>query len=179
MRNEQQTDQVSSREEAAERRKFTSKLTPQTALTFGWVAWFALSAAPVLFLVAAIHLSLRARGVQTSSPAAVHWFWGNMLFLAVVVPASFFWRAHLFRSYRRGGLVPPATYLLGMLSIWVPLALAGILAACAAIAVRTMLPNIVPAALALGLFWFTWPTGHAMTLRVGGVDDAELYEEAR
>jgi hypothetical protein len=102
-----------------------------------------------------------------------------MIFQCVVVPASFFWRGHLFREYRRGGVVSPARYLLGMWSIWLPLALSGVLASCAAIATRTLLPNIVPAGLALGVFCFTWPTGHAMSLAVGNADDAELYEEAR
>jgi len=63
--------------------------------------------------------------------------------------------------------------------IWLPLSLGGTMAAWASEVAGTLLPNILPAGLALGVYAFTWPTGHAMTLPVGNTDDAELYEEPR
>ena len=63
--------------------------------------------------------------------------------------------------------------------IWLPLSLGGAMASSASLAAATLLPNIVPAGLALGVYAFTWPTRHAMSLPVGNTDDAELYEEPR
>jgi len=80
-------------------------LSRQAALTLAWLSWFLLLGIPVLMATAAIEASLSGGTGRVHNELAIRWFWLNMVFLAVASPASFFWRGHLFRSFREGGIV--------------------------------------------------------------------------
>jgi small-conductance mechanosensitive channel len=154
-----------------------SEMSRQSALKAAWLLWLGLVALPLVLLVGALYASTRAD--VAAAAAANTWFWVLMILLGVGAPAAFFVREGLYARYRRGKLVNPARYLLGMVTVWLPLSLIAATAAVVSIMMRTLLPNIVPAGVALVILLCLWPTGRAMTRRVGGTKDPELYEEPR
>ena len=113
-------------------------------------------------------------------PAFAHqWFLTCMAFLAVAVPAAFFWRSREFKSYWDGQPVTPSHYLKGMLIVWLTLEVGGLMALAGCLMTGSLLPNLLPAMVAFILFTPFWPSGRAMTHPVGNDDDFEVYEEPR
>jgi hypothetical protein len=154
-------------------------LNPQKALRLAWVSWLVLLIVPMSLFLAAFYVSAHTDPAKPRPESARVWFIFILLFLLVAVPAALFVRGHLFKAYRAGRVVAPLKYLYGEWLIWIPLSIAGILACLASLQARTLLPNLIPGALALAIHMLAWPTGGAMTHPVGRTDDPELYEEAR
>jgi hypothetical protein len=102
-----------------------------------------------------------------------------MAYLAVAVPAAFFWRSREFKAYWQGHCVSPNRYLRGMLILWLTIEIGGIMALIGCFVSGSLLPNLLPAMVAFMLFTPFWPSGRAMTNPVGNDDDFEVYEEPR
>ena len=88
-------------------------------------------------------------------------------------------RNRYFKEYWNGKVVAPADYLKGMACMWIATEIGGIIALVGCFMANDLVPNILPAAAAFGLFVPFWPSGHAMTRPVGLVDDNEVYEDPR
>jgi hypothetical protein len=107
------------------------------------------------------------------------WFLASSGYLLVVVPASFFLRGRLFKSYWTGHPIAPTKYLYGMLAIWSALEFGGIIALLGCFVDRNLLPNLLPALIAFMFFVTLWPSGRAMVRSVGNAQDPEVYEQPR
>jgi hypothetical protein len=107
------------------------------------------------------------------------WFLGASVYLLVVVPASFFWRGHVFKAYWTGQTIGPTTYLYGMLTMWAALEFGGIFSLLGCLVDHALLPNLLPALVAFMFYVTLWPSGRAMVSRMGHHEDAGKYEEAR
>ena len=152
--------------------------TPHAAYRRAWWIWLSLPVVPSL--LTALSVWRLATAPERESAARIAWITtAALICLAVVVPAAFFWRGHLFRAYTAGGTVPPKTYLLGMTTVWLALATAGLLASLGSLITRASMPNLAVGGVALLVYWTLWPTGGAMIRRAGGSDDPEVYEEPR
>jgi hypothetical protein len=165
-----------------ERQTETSIPSPALALRRAWVIWFALLGSPfVLFLVTVWHLT--DEEVSSATPPAPAlarvWFLGSMAYLALVIPAAFFWRSRIFKAYWTGQVVGPRDYLKGMLTIWLALDIGGFVALAGCLISGRILPCLLPALVAFIIFVPLWPSGRAMTRPVGNQDDPELYEDPR
>jgi hypothetical protein len=156
-----------------------SELTPGRALRIAWLSWLSLAAIPFLLFIVVV-LTLTANGSRPGNRAlAERWFLFSMLYLALAVPCSFFLRSYVFKAYWAGEVVSPKNYLTGMLTIWMTIVAGGILALIGCWLSDSLLPNLLPALVAFMLFIPFWPSGRAMTRRVGNDDDPEHYEEPR
>lgn len=155
-----------------------------TAIRVAWVGWLVLLAVPFLVFLIALWQHQEREAVTTGSGAAVSgesnfWFLATSLYLLVVVPISFFWRSHIFRSYWSGKTVEPSKYLAGMFSIWIALEIGGIASLIGCIVSNALLPCLLPALIAFMFFVTFWPSGRAMTRPVGNYNDPQIYEEPR
>lgn len=154
------------------------ELTVKAALKRAWIAWTLLLIGPFLFLQWAIWF------INSKAPAQLHgdtqaWFVGAMGYLVLAVPAMFFLRKHLFRDYWLGKPVEPGKYIAATVTAGVALAIGGIISLIGCLVTNELMPNLIPAFLALVLFALHWPTGKAMLKGCGpGVDEAH-YEEPR
>ncbi|HYO08934.1 MAG TPA: hypothetical protein VER17_08170 [Tepidisphaeraceae bacterium] len=156
-----------------------SQLTAGQALRIAWVSWLALMSVPALmFLFVMWHL-LDNEAAVADTAMAQRWFLACMIYLALAVPASFFWRSHEFKCYWDGCVVSPKNYLKGMLIVWLAIEVGGLMALAGCLATNSLLPNLLPAMVAFILFTPFWPSGRAMTHPVGNDDDFEVYEEPR
>lgn len=153
-----------------------SKLTPARALRLAWFCWLGLLAIPFLLIFWLIwHLAPgRITEPQTGWEK---WFIGAMGYLALAVPASLFWRGHVFKPYWAGQAVAPGDYLRGMATVWTALAVGGIVSLSGCVATESLAPNVIPSMLSLILFLTMWPGGRAMVRRVGNAEDPGLYVE--
>ena len=154
---------------------------PSAALVLrrAWVIWFALLGSPfILFLVTVWQLMDRETSIARPALARA-WFFGSMAYLALAVPAAFFWRSRIFKAYWSGQVVAPRDYLKGMLTIWLALETAGLIGLSGCLVSGSILPCLLPALVAFMVFIPFWPSGRAMSRPVGNEDDAELYEEPR
>lgn len=158
---------------------FTVDLTPQKALKLAWTSWLVLLMPPMILFLAAFYVSAHTDPREPRPESARIGFVWIMLFILVAVPTALFIRGHLFKAYRAGGVVMPLNYLYGMWLIWIPLSIAGVLACVVAIRARTLVPNLIPAGLALAMYALAWPVGSAMVRPSGSTDDPELYQEPR
>lgn len=156
-----------------------TQLTPGQALKIAWAAWITLLALPALgFLV--VMWSFMDTDTAPADPAlAQRWFLACMAYLALAVPAAFFWRSREFKAYFDGRVVSPGNYLRGMLTIWLAVEIGGLMALLGCFVTESMLPCLLPALVAFMLFTPFWPSGRAMTHPVGADDDFESYEEPR
>jgi hypothetical protein len=113
-------------------------------------------------------------------PETRTWFLASSIYLLLAVPASFFWRGHIFKAYWSGKIVPPQKYLFGMLTVWLALEAGGILSLIGCAIDHALLPNLLPALVAFMFYVTLWPSGRAMVRHsVGAAEDPEVYEEAR
>ncbi len=153
-------------------------LSPAKALQLAWAGFVLFMGIPFAVTYWFIwNLPSRENGLP--DPNTGKWFIASMAYLAVVAGIAFFWREYVFNDYRTGKPVPPAKYLLGTIGVWLALDTAGLFALTGCVITGALLPNLLPAFLALGLFLMLWPTGRAMIQCVGNEKDAELYEGPR
>jgi hypothetical protein len=154
-------------------------LSPAMALRTAWIAWIAMLVTPFFLFLAMIWKLEGSSNEPTSSTLADTWFTIAMLYMLFVVPASFFWRGHVFKAYWTGNPVAPDKYLQGMLSIWIPLWIGGIFSLIGTFVSNSALPNLVPALVAFMFFVTFWPSGRAMITHRGDKEDPQSYEEPR
>ncbi len=155
-----------------------SALSARTALRTAWLCWLVLLIIPFSMVFWLIwHTAAEQNPLSRSGEE--RWFVSAMVYLALVAPAAFFWRDHVFKDYRAGKTVPPGKYLVGMIGVWLALVTAGLFSLAGCIAVGALLPNLVPALLSLLLFLMLWPTGRSMIRRVGNQEDPQFYKEPR
>jgi hypothetical protein len=101
-----------------------------------------------------------------------------MAYLALVVPASIFWRSHVFRAYWHGDVVAPKAYLIGMISVWIAIEIGGLAALMGCLMSNSLLPCMLPAIVAFMFFVPMWPSGHAMVrTNIGNAEDPGRYKE--
>lgn len=153
------------------------ELTPETAIRYAWICWAVLLVAPfIMFLFVVWQVS----GSDIVSPHANLWFIISMAYLALAVPAAIFWRSKVFRRYWNGEVVRPREYLRGMIGVWVTIEIGGLLSLFGCLMSNTLMPCMLPAAVAFMFFTPLYPSGSAMVRRnVGNAEDPARYEEPR
>ena len=134
-------------------------------LDLAWSTWLILLAAPFVVLPFALHMTPSAFGDGPRPALADRWFRIVMVYLLVALPAALLIRFYVFRGLRRGRPVLPRAYYIGMLIVWVVVAAAGLASELACVATATLVPNVLPALLALFVYLMLWPTGAAMEPR--------------
>lgn len=155
-----------------------SGLSVPKALRMAWIFWAIFLLIPFTVIFWFIwHAS--ASQNPLSQVGHERWFVAAMAYLGLVAPAAFFWREHVFKDYREGKPVPPGKYLAGMIGVWLALETSGLFSLVGCIVIGALLPNLIPAFLALMLFLMLWPSGRSMVRSVGNEEDAQLYEEPR
>ncbi len=153
-------------------------MSVSTALWIAWACWFVLLVVPFgIFLTLVWRLGVVEKVGAPPAGAGQAWFLIMSAYLLVLVPASFFWRGHVFKAYWSGVPVSPAKYLEGMISIWVALEAGGILSLVGCFVSNAMLPDLLPALIAFMFFVSMWPSGRAMYRTVGHKEDPAVYEE--
>ncbi len=154
------------------------QLTVERALLYAWRTWITLLAIPFLLVLGLVwHMGFGQVG--TAGGNVTGWFFGAMIFIAVVIPASFFAREKIFSSYWTGQVVSPRKYLAGMVTVWIALDLAGIFCVLGSIMTESLMPNLIPSVILLLYFFTQWPMGRAMVHSAGHEEDAQLYKEPR
>ena len=144
-------------------------------LQAAWGIYLVLAALPAPLAIVGIWVGLLA---ETSDAELSNLFMlVNFGWLTVTVPVAFLIQRQLFDNYHHGKPVAPEKYVAGMLAIWLPLSVAGVVGMIGWIVARTPLLAIVPSILALLVFLIFHPTGAAMTKPVGDHDDPGVYEE--
>jgi hypothetical protein len=156
-------------------------LSCDAALQVAWWTWFTLLAIPFILFLAVVWNAMDNDGSVnvTDGHLAQTWFIATMIFMAVGVPAAFFWRSHIFRGYWSGQAVSPRDYLVGMITIWAALEIGGLFALTGCLLTGALLPNLLPALLAFMLFTPLWPNGHSMTRPLTDEHDPADYEDPR
>jgi hypothetical protein len=155
-------------------------LPPSAAMRRAWIAWLIMLVVPfLLFVVAVWYATWIREGGSSHTTLNQVWFIIAMIYLIVVVPASLFWRSHIFKAYWQGNTVSPRNYLHGMISVWVALEIGGLFSHVGCIVGGSLVPCLLPALIAFMFYILMWPNGHAMSHTTGGTDDPALYEEPR
>ena len=157
-------------------------LTPTTAVRIASSTWLVLLVIPFFFFLYVVWKVVGGSGAVASgvhSADEQKWFLTAMLYLLAVGPLSFFYRSRLFRSYYEGEPVHPLKYLFGMIGVWVAMEIGGLFSLAGCLVHRTMLPEMIPAMIAFMFFVTMWPSGRAMTRRVGHAHAPAVYEEPR
>lgn len=149
------------------------------ALQIAWWMYLALLAFPFIAFLSVVWQLMDNEGAGDTHSLAEKWFIFSMIYMAVGVPAAFFWRSRVFKGYWSGQIVSPRNYLVGMLTIWLALEVGGLVALVGCLVSGTLLPNLLPALLAFMLFTPLWPNGHAMTRPLENEHDPAHYEEPR
>ena len=144
-----------------------------------WVIWFALLISPFLMFLLTVWRLKDEEDSNAMSALSRAWFLGSMTYLAVVIPAAFYWRSRIFKEYWFGQVVTPRDYLKGMLVVWLALETGGLVGLLGCLFSGKLLPCMLPTLVAFILFFSLWPSGRAMTQPVGNEDDAELYQDPR
>jgi hypothetical protein len=159
------------------------EMTPGMALRFAWVTYIVLLFIPFFLFIgviwAAINSSAPSLDNLTLTSPAAKWCIGSFVYLALVVPCAIFWRSHVFQSYWKGERVAPPAYLNGMLTVWIALEIGGILSLVGCLVSDSIMPGMLPAAVAFVLFTPLWPSGRAMVNTKGDSDDPAHYQEPR
>jgi hypothetical protein len=159
---------------ASQQKSIGGSLTVASAIRIAWITWLTLLFIPFfVFLYLAWKFSNGAAVLRHDDGET--WFLISALFLLAVVPLSFFWRSHLFRSYYAGNPVSPNSYLLGMVGVWTALELGGLFSLTGCLIYQSLLPDLIPALVAFMFFVTFWPSGRAMTRKVGTSQDPEVY----
>jgi hypothetical protein len=156
----------------------SGKLSVVMALRIASVIWILLLVVPFFMFLAVVY-KLGVQGAEHMQVQNDRWFLGASAYLLVVVPASFFWRGHLFKAYWTGRPIAPANYLFGMISVWVALEVGGLLSLSGSIMSGSLLPSLLPALVAFMFYVTLWPSGRSMVRRVGNSEDPHVYEEPR
>ncbi|HUB27045.1 MAG TPA: hypothetical protein VL992_16590 [Tepidisphaeraceae bacterium] len=149
-----------------------------TAIRIAWVSWIVLLIIPFLVFLAMIWRTTIVPSSETSQ-TGTGWFLASCLYLVVIVPVSFFWQTHVFKSYYTGHTVQPRQYLFGKMTVWIALEIGGLFSLIGCFVENAPLPNLLPALVAFMFFVTFWPNGRAMVRNVGHLEDPQMYEEPR
>jgi hypothetical protein len=151
-------------------------LTPGEALRWAWVWWIVLLLAPFVVFLGVVVTMLSTQG--TPRPAVANaFFMIALLWLAVTVPLAFALRSYCFRAYWEGQPVEPHSYLRGMVTVWLAMEIGGLISLVGCWVSYTLMPCLLPAAVAFMLFTPFWPSGNAMEESATNLDDEQLYHE--
>jgi hypothetical protein len=153
-------------------------LTVASAIRIAWMIWLTLLVFPFLVLLCIVWKFANGEAAVRHDDHQT-WFLVSALCLLAVVPLSFFWRAHLFKSYYSGNPLRPHNYLLGMLWVWVALEIGGLVSLFGCLIDRSLLPGLLPALVAFMFFVTFYPTGRCMTRGSGDSQDPEIYQTPR
>ena len=107
------------------------------------------------------------------------WLWIIVGYYVIVVTAAFFRTGWMFRGYYSYRPVPPRTYVRGMTIVWGALALGAWASLAVCFFTRTLLPNILLAAVGNVMLLALWPKGNAMAPPAGNPADPGQYQEPR
>lgn len=151
-------------------------LTPQQAMRYAWVSWASMLVFPFAVFMVVVWKITNSDLPSTSTNM---WFIISMGYLVLAVPASIFWRSKVFRPYWDGHVVQPRAYLRGMLAVWIAIEIGGLLALFGCYMTNSMMPCMIPGAIAFMFFTPLYPNGTAMTRNTGNVDDPARYVEPR
>ena len=158
--------------------KKTALTSIATALRFAWISWLVLLVIP-FFVSLGMIWQVAIISDRGPIPGGEGWFLAASVYLLLAVPASFFWRGHVFKAYWSGQPVSPGNYLFGMLSIWVALEIGGLFSLIGCYVYNSVLPDLLPALVAFMFYVTLWPSGRAMVHRGGNLEDPQNYEEPR
>ena len=151
--------------------------TPNTALQLAWTTWVVLLVTPFMMLPLTLHLMPSASGAGPKPELAGRWYGILMVYLLVAIPVALVIRAVMFKGLWHGQPVPPQRYYSGMLLLWFVVVAGGITAELVCVATATLVPNILPAMLALIVFLSLWPTGRPMEhCRTGDAARSEVRQ---
>lgn len=154
-------------------------MTPERALRLAWIWWLTLLLIPFVVFIAIVWLHI-AGAVPPERPTLGMVFFGAaLIWLLVMVPATFTLRNYVFREYWQGRPVEPGSYLRGMLTIWLAPEIGGLIALAGVLVSGQWMPCLLPAAAAFVLFTPFWPTGRAMFDPVGDKEDEEFFRYPR
>jgi hypothetical protein len=153
-------------------------LSAPKALKIAWLCWSVLLLLPFTLVLWTLW-NLHVRNTPLLSADADRWFVAAAAYLVAAATAAFFWRDHSFKGYSQGKRVEPGKYLVGTIGIGLALSTSGIFSLVGCIVTGAMVPNLIPALMALLVFVLLWPTGHAMVRSVGHLQDPQIYEEPR
>jgi hypothetical protein len=158
----------------------TSRTDMSRALHLAWIVWILLLLVTLAALVATILIVDGAAATETAPATARRWLWALAAYYLVVVIAAFFRTGWMFRGYYSTYQpVAPRTYLTGMSLVWAALAVGAwaSLAVCAF--TRTLLPNILLAAVGNVMLLALWPRGNALNPPAADPADPGHYQEPR
>ena len=163
---------------ASQQKSIGGSLTVASAIRIAWLTWLTLLIIPFLVSMYIVWKFSNHETVTHHDDGQV-WFLISSLYLLAVVPLSFFWRAHLFKSYYAGTPVPPHKYLFGMMGVWMSLEIGGLFSLAGCMIYDSLLPDLVPALVAFMFFVTFWPGGRAMTGHAGTSQDPAVYQTPR
>ena len=153
-------------------------MTTEKALRLAWMGWLTLLLVP-FFVFLAVLGTVAFDGEPRRPALASVFFIASLAWMLVTLPAAFMLRDYLFRAYWRGQGVDPRSYLKGQLTIWMAAEIGGLIALFGCLISGTLMPGLLPAAVAFMLFTPFWPNGQAMYEPVGDAEDEEVYREPR
>jgi len=153
-------------------------LTPAMTLRLAWLWWVVLLLIPFVVFLGVVLSLLASRGEANESLANT-FFILSLLWLAVTVPLAFALRSYCFRGFWEGRPVEPRSYLRGMVTVWLSMEIGGILALVGCWVSGTLMPCLLPAAVAFMLFTPFWPSGNAMEETTGAEDDEQVFHYPR
>lgn len=153
-------------------------ITPGEALWHAWLWWLVLLLLPFFVFIAVLFMWLFFEPTPNETVANV-FFVISMLWLLVSVPTAFALRSHCFKAWWEGQTVEPRSYLRGMVTIWMASEIGGLIALIGCLASGSLMPTLVPAAVAFMLFVPFWPSGRALVDAVGTADDDTYFREPR
>ncbi len=141
-----------------------TELERSNALSAAVWAWRGLIAIPLVAFLVVIATS----GLGPTSG----WLhgWGliflvvALLWLALVTPPVYILRSHCFRAAWRGKPIDPPSYVRGLVTVWVVLEIIVMLSLASCVASGSLLPGVLPGALALMLLAFSGPQARALGL---------------
>jgi len=163
---------------ASQQKSMGGSLNVASAIRIAWLTWLVLLVIPFMVSLYLFWKFSNGEAVAHHDDGDV-WFLVSALYLLAVVPLSFFWRAHLFRSYYTGHPVQPHKYLFGMISVWMSLEIGGLFSLAGCLVYNSLVPDLIPALVAFMFFVTFWPGGRAMTGSVGTSQDPEVYRSPR
>ncbi len=153
-------------------------MSTERALRLAWMGWLTLLLIP-FFVFLAVLATVAFDGEPRRQGLASGFFIASLLWLLLSLPAAFMLRDYLFRAYWRGQGIDPRSYLKGQFTIWIAAEIGGLIALTGCLVSNTLLPGLLPAAVAFMLFTPFWPKGQAMVETEGGSEDEEIYREPR
>jgi hypothetical protein len=151
-------------------------LTANDALKWAWLWWLVLLLVPFVVFLGVLVVIYNSAGTPRPGVANA-FFMIALLWLAVTVPLSFALRSYCFRAYWEGRPVEPRSYLRGMVTVWLSMEIGGLLSLMGCWLSHSLMPCLLPAAVAFMLFTPFWPSGNAMEETPHNEDDEQLYHE--